>query len=125
MHSLFGITFILMIGFLVTLENIYRNEHITPVFKILIFNPNYWNLAAGYARTCTCRLSQVKFPGAVLGGIKRGLRHGQIFEILICLSIETKKSVYMSVFTHLVCYASNIVSNTNILTKAQQKTKKN
>ena len=31
--------------------------------------------------------------GADLGGIKRGLRHGQIFEILICLSIETKKSV--------------------------------
>ena len=30
--------------------------------------------------------------GADLGGIKRGLRHGQIFEILICLSIETKKS---------------------------------
>ena len=32
-------------------------------------------------------------PGADLGGIKRGLGHGQIFEILICLSIETKKSV--------------------------------
>ena len=46
-----------MIGFLVTMENIYRNEHITPVFKIIISNPNYWNLAAGYASTWTCRLS--------------------------------------------------------------------
>ena len=46
-----------MIGFLVTMENIYRNEHIKPVFKIIISNPNYWNLAAGYASTWTCRLS--------------------------------------------------------------------
>ena len=29
-----------MIGFLVTMENINRNEHITPVFKIIISNPN-------------------------------------------------------------------------------------
>ena len=34
-----------MIGFLVTMENIYRNEHVTPVFKIIISNPNYWNLS--------------------------------------------------------------------------------
>ena len=46
-----------MIGFLVTTGNIYRSEHITPVFKIIISNPNYWNLAAGYASTWTCRLS--------------------------------------------------------------------
>ena len=46
-----------MIGFLVTMEDIYRNEHITSVFKIIISNPNYRNLAAGYASTWTCRLS--------------------------------------------------------------------
>ena len=46
-----------IIGFLVTIENINRNEHITPVFKITISNPNYWNLAAGFASTWTCRLS--------------------------------------------------------------------
>ena len=46
-----------MIGFRVAMENIYRNEHITPVFKIIIFSPNYWNCSSvinvacnGYAR---------------------------------------------------------------------------
>ena len=43
-----------MIGFLITMENINRNEHITPVFKIIISNSNYWNLEAGYANTWTC-----------------------------------------------------------------------
>ena len=46
-----------MIGFLVTMENIHRNEHFTPVFKIIISNPNYWNLAADYTSTWACRLS--------------------------------------------------------------------
>ena len=39
--------------------------------------------------------------------------------------VHRDKEISINVsITHLVCYASNIVSNTNILTKAQQKTKK-
>ena len=53
--------------------------------------------------------------GAHLWGIGCDLGHGQIFDILIRLSMETKSTGSVSLFTHVACYALNIISNTNIL----------
>ena len=68
------------------------SNHFERCTPIILLGTTFDNFNRWKIRQCVPDVAH-KYSGADLGGIKRGLRHGQIFEILICLSIETKKSV--------------------------------